>query len=39
VAAGDGSWIVLRGLAPSDAIVINPPDDVRDGDPVDVASN
>jgi RND family efflux transporter MFP subunit len=33
----DGSWIVLRGLAPTDTIVLNPPDDVRDGDPIDVA--
>jgi RND family efflux transporter MFP subunit len=39
VADTDGSWVVLRGLAPSDTLILNPADDVRDGDPVDVASN
>jgi RND family efflux transporter MFP subunit len=33
----DGSWIVLRGLASTDTLVLSPQDDVRDGDPVDVA--
>ncbi|HEY2518229.1 MAG TPA: efflux RND transporter periplasmic adaptor subunit [Polyangiaceae bacterium] len=38
VADGDGSWIVLEGVSASDVIVLNPPDDVRNGDPLDVAA-
>ena len=33
----DGSWIVLGGLAVTDVVALNPPDDARDGDPIDVA--
>ena len=35
---GDGSWIVLQGVSGSDVIVLNPPDDVRSGDTLDVAA-
>jgi RND family efflux transporter MFP subunit len=34
----DGSWIVLHGLAATDTIALNPPDDVHDGDAIDVAA-
>jgi RND family efflux transporter MFP subunit len=33
----DGSWVVLRALATTDVVVLSPPDDVRDGDPIEVA--
>jgi RND family efflux transporter MFP subunit len=33
----DGSWVVLRGLEPTDTIVLSPDADVKDGDPVEVA--
>ncbi len=34
----DGSWIVLGGLAPADVLALTPPDDVRNGDPIDVTA-
>ena len=33
----DGSWIVLGGLKTADVLALNPPDDVHDGDLIDVA--
>jgi RND family efflux transporter MFP subunit len=33
----DGSWIALGGVAAADVLVLNPPDDVRDGDPIELA--
>jgi RND family efflux transporter MFP subunit len=33
----DGSWIALSGAAPADVLALNPPDDVHDGDPIDLA--
>jgi RND family efflux transporter MFP subunit len=32
----DGSWIVLQGVSPGDVLALSPPDDVHDGDPIDV---
>ena len=32
----DGSWMVLRGLAPTDAIVLSPDADMKDGDPIEL---
>jgi RND family efflux transporter MFP subunit len=34
----DGSWIVLSGVVATDVLALNPPDDVRDGDPIDIAT-
>jgi RND family efflux transporter MFP subunit len=33
----DGSWVVLRGVTSDDVIALNPADDVRNGDPIEVA--
>jgi RND family efflux transporter MFP subunit len=35
---GDGSWIVLRGVTAADVIALNPADDVRTGDAIEVAA-
>ncbi len=34
----DGSWIVTDGLSASDTLVLNPSDDVKDGDALEVAA-
>jgi RND family efflux transporter MFP subunit len=33
----DGSWIALGGVSTTDVLALNPPDDVHDGDPIDLA--